>query len=635
MVRRTPATLILIGLNAAVYAAMAWQQQDWLLASNVDARTALQWGANFNPFTTGSEPQRLLLSMFLHGGLLHTAVNMLALFTLGTILEPRMGTLRFALLYLLSGFAGGLVSLEVNLFVISVGASGAVFGLYGYRLASDVFSLDDRRGWQPLLINFVVFVALNVGITVLWPGIDWAAHVGGAVAGALLGVLHVKMRWLLHPAALAAVTAAMPLLLIVLPDTQRRYYGIFQQMLAADDRRERALAAAKTDNQLYDSLVVVRADIDSVRRSLASLERVPVPLRNDTAVLGRYAFWRSEELRFRIAMIERESYVYLDSMGVADEKLATLPRLQYVLNYNAPPNPPAEQEEQHPPNPLEPATVYYDSMWRPIATAGDAVYYRVGTRDSLGRWHGWAQDYYRSGVVQMKGYYEKDVKNGIFLYYSERGTYTSAGRYEKEESAGKWETFHWNGTLHRETFYDGDAFTRTVRDSLGNVQVAEGNGLERTWYDNGQVREEGTYGDGRRDGVWRGYHRDGKPYYMEIYQRGILIRGVAVTADGQRYEYDASSLYARPPGGMKAFMRYVDEKKRRPDGPAEAGGVVKVVADVLADGTLSTLVILQSAGKSFDEEAMRILREGPHWRPALLHGHQPVPSQAYVEITFD
>ena len=63
-----------------------------------------------------------------------------------------------------------------------------------------------------------------------------------------------------------------------------------------------------------------------------------------------------------------------------------------------------------------------------------------------------------------------------FLYYSDHGTYSSAGRYNKEEAVGKWENYLWNGVLQSEMYYNKGAYTRNVRDSLGRASGFQGKG---------------------------------------------------------------------------------------------------------------------------------------------------------------
>jgi hypothetical protein len=279
-----------------------------------------------------------------------------------------------------------------------------------------------------------------------------------------------------------------------------------------------------------------------------------------------------------------------------------------------------------------PTKVYFDAHWRETDDIAGAKYYRIGNKDSLDRWHGAVGDYYKSGKIQMKGKYTKDVKDGVFIYYSERNTYESAGRYSEERAVGKWENFHWNGALESEVYYGDEVFTATVFDSLGNPQVINGNGEVRRWYANGQVREEGRYINGKKEGPWYGYYENGKPYYKEEYRSNRLIHGVSQGKDGRRYVYDHLSEYPLPVDGMPAFKRYVEQNRRT--SPDARHGKVKLVFSVGVDGSTFDYVVLEGLSPEQDAEAKRLLKEGPPWRSALAHGQEKVPSQGYIEIEF-
>ena len=122
---------------------------------------------------------RLITAAFLHGGLLHIAFNMYALYFLGPDLERFLGRVRFGVVYFVAAFGGGVASYyfsDVN--TISVGASGAIFGLMGASIAVGHEVRADIRQYVSLFV-------INVMIGFMSPGIDWRAHLGGAVAGAL------------------------------------------------------------------------------------------------------------------------------------------------------------------------------------------------------------------------------------------------------------------------------------------------------------------------------------------------------------------------------------------------------------------------------------------------------------------
>jgi membrane associated rhomboid family serine protease len=146
---------------------------------------------------------RLLTSTLLHGSILHLLFNMYALYWLGPQLERSLGHVRFAALYLLSALGGSVASYWFSdLRTVSVGASGAIFGLI---TATIVIVREMRTDVSQL----VVLLGLNVVIGFLQAGIDWRAHFGGAVTGAAIAFLYTKGNRLnrdrIHRAGLAGI----------------------------------------------------------------------------------------------------------------------------------------------------------------------------------------------------------------------------------------------------------------------------------------------------------------------------------------------------------------------------------------------------------------------------------------------
>ena len=634
MIKRISATYILMAINILVFGALAFQQQSLMMDSNLDVLAIIRAGANLNPLTLGGQPWRIITSMFLHFGILHLLVNMYALYVLGKQLEPAMGTPRFLLLYFFCGISAGIASLLFNVLIPSAGASGALFGLFGYRLGAEIIgSIRDRQLLLNVFLNFLVFVVINAFIATA-ANVDMAGHIGGFLGGLLLATFHFRFRWCIQEKFMVLLILLLSSTLFVLPKDQVQYYQVFQRVLKAQDYTKDLYGQVTTDNALKDSLIKVLPVWDSISSLLHSLRKIPKELSSDTAVLKDYIQLHRQETYYKIKLIERESYVYYDSLEILSEQFESLSPLKYVLNYEI-----TEPEQALPDTlpddspALKPAKVYYDAHWKETDDILKATFYRLGQKDSLDRWQGPVVDYYKNGEIQMKGKYQKDLKDGIFIYYSDRRTYESAGRYDKEQAVGKWENFHWNGALHSEVFYGDGAFTGNVFDSLGNQQVVNGNGKSITWYSSGQVKEEGTYRNGRKEGLWYGFHPDGKPYYKEQYRDNRLIHGVSVGKDGKRYVYDHLSEYPFPVDGMPAFKKYIDQNKRVPF-LKSATGKVKIIFTVGIDGSTWNYVILQSVSPEFDQEAKRLIIDGPAWRPALLHGQEKIPSQGYVEIDF-
>ena len=135
------------------------------------------------------EPWRMFTSIFAHANILHLLLNMYTLWVFGSALEPLLGRARYLALFLISGFAGSLgVLLIAPPLVPVVGASGAIFGLFGAY-----FVIQRRLGGNAT--QMLVLLAINLGIGFL-PNfnIAWQAHVGGLIGGVLVGLIYVETR---------------------------------------------------------------------------------------------------------------------------------------------------------------------------------------------------------------------------------------------------------------------------------------------------------------------------------------------------------------------------------------------------------------------------------------------------------
>ncbi|MFF8942356.1 rhomboid family intramembrane serine protease [Streptomyces sp. NPDC014864] len=172
-------TKILMGINIAVFVAIKVD------SSLVDQLVLVgAWPPPPSTVTTGvahGEWYRLVTSMFSHQAEWHIAFNMLSLWWLGGPLEAALGRARYLALYFVSGLAGGaLTYLLASPYQGSLGASGAIFGLFG---ATAVLMRRLNYDMRPIIALLVI----NLIITFGWGGIAWQAHIGGLVAGVVIG----------------------------------------------------------------------------------------------------------------------------------------------------------------------------------------------------------------------------------------------------------------------------------------------------------------------------------------------------------------------------------------------------------------------------------------------------------------
>lgn len=179
------ATVILILINILIFlktdiAALTGGEDVWI------DKSCLSW----YHFFYRHEYYRVLTCMFLHGGIDHIFNNMLCLFFMGSFLEQHIGTPRFLILYFSSGIIAGFTSMVYNMLLgvntLSIGASGAIFGITGGLLALVLFHRKDIEIDYRQMI-FAAFLSLYSGLTD--QSVDNAAHLGGFLGGLLLGLL--------------------------------------------------------------------------------------------------------------------------------------------------------------------------------------------------------------------------------------------------------------------------------------------------------------------------------------------------------------------------------------------------------------------------------------------------------------
>ncbi|PZF73661.1 rhomboid family intramembrane serine protease [Taibaiella soli] len=180
-------TPILIDLNLIVFIIMVFTGAGLI---SIQSETLVKWGANYGPLTKDGEWWRLLTSTFLHGGIMHLLMNMYALLFVGLFLEKSLGRGVYLVLYLITGIIASATSLWWHADTVSIGASGAIMGMYGVFLALLLTKIYPPEFNKAFLASTGIFVLFNLTAG-MQGGVDNAAHVGGLISGFLLGLLYV------------------------------------------------------------------------------------------------------------------------------------------------------------------------------------------------------------------------------------------------------------------------------------------------------------------------------------------------------------------------------------------------------------------------------------------------------------
>jgi membrane associated rhomboid family serine protease len=175
-----PATFILIALNVAAFLAEVASGSGGL---GVEGSSLVREFGLFGPSVAEGEWYRLVGGGFLHAGVTHILFNMVALYFLGRLLEPAIGTPRFVALYLASLFGGAFGALLLDPNALTIGASGAIFGIFGAA-----FVIARERGFGSVASSIGVILLLNLAFSFGAAHVSLGGHLGGLVVGVICAV---------------------------------------------------------------------------------------------------------------------------------------------------------------------------------------------------------------------------------------------------------------------------------------------------------------------------------------------------------------------------------------------------------------------------------------------------------------
>lgn len=148
-------------------------------------------GAKVNYLISHGQIYRLLTCMFLHGGIVHLFFNMYSLYCLGDLIEDVFGRKNYLIIYFVSGLSSSILSYMISP-SISIGASGAIFGLLGAALIIGI--KEKNRIGNQFVTNIIMVIVMNIFIGLSNSGIDNAAHFGGLIGGVIISYIIIRLR---------------------------------------------------------------------------------------------------------------------------------------------------------------------------------------------------------------------------------------------------------------------------------------------------------------------------------------------------------------------------------------------------------------------------------------------------------
>ena len=209
--QRYPITYGIIGINILIYLFSAFFSQDIV---DMDMQTLVDMGALYGPLVVlKGEWWRLFTAMFLHAGMTHILMNMFSLYLIGRGMEMYFDTRSYLIIYLFSGLLGGLASLYMHPNSVGIGASGAIFGVFG-ALAGFFLAHRDKIAAhsKAFMKDFAVVLGINLVLGLSISSIDVSAHIGGLIIGLIGGFViskDPKWIWVYSGAMLMIMLAVM------------------------------------------------------------------------------------------------------------------------------------------------------------------------------------------------------------------------------------------------------------------------------------------------------------------------------------------------------------------------------------------------------------------------------------------
>jgi membrane associated rhomboid family serine protease len=324
-------TPLTIDINIAVFLLMVMSGAGFMAPDNT---SLIAWGANYTPLTLGGQWWRLITNTFVHVGIMHLLFNMYAFMYIGMLLEPLLGKLKFAIAYVLTGILASLASLWWHDIVVSAGASGAIFGMYGVFLAMLTTNFIEKSQRRPLLTSIGIFVFYNLAYGAKG-NIDNAAHVGGLISGIVIGYLYYFA--LRKSASVQLSNRILAFVIVICLTASVVFYkkipndiAVYEQKMKSFSEHERAALdffKLPFNATKEDSLTAIRVTgINNWREDIKIVNEVkrlhiPARLRDQADILMNYCNDRVASYELIYKAVDENSGLYNDSINYYNSQL--------------------------------------------------------------------------------------------------------------------------------------------------------------------------------------------------------------------------------------------------------------------------------------------------------------------------
>lgn len=305
-----------------------------VLKPSSEALTA--WGGNLKTLTLNGEWWRIFTSIFLHLGLVHLLLNTFVLLVIGALLEPLIGRWPFLLAYVLAGVAGSVAGLWENELYVGIGASSAIFGLYGVFIAL-LITGNSRLKESGIIFLFstLAFILYNLAYDIE-EGVNNAAHAGGLLSGIAIGFLLYPSLKNHEYSSIRTTNLGLILLLFCgifyfsfgrIPDGIARY-ATTMSLFHANEKR--ALAVLENRGKLHKAEFRRQLRSESTKlwnenmELIDGLDRLPEPYATRAADLRKYCELRKKECRLIITSINEQTDEYEDEIEELREQIEEL-----------------------------------------------------------------------------------------------------------------------------------------------------------------------------------------------------------------------------------------------------------------------------------------------------------------------